>query len=600
MTEFFEKRLHEFAQKTRELQGQERQIGTIRIVFFLAALILAVWWANARQADLLGLTVLVAVPIFLYLVQWHSRISGQRRHHQHLVQINQAEIKRLANQWKDLPANGAVYADPAHPYTGDLDIFGPASLFQYLNRTVTLVGADRLAAWLKHCATPAEIRERQTAGHELAAKVDWRQHFAADGLDFQTSQGELAKLWQWLDSPLRFHAAGQGWLRTAAQVLGWLTPASMIAYLVVQQFGIVPLILVLLNLVVIRLTFKSVEELLRQTSEHLPAIKAVAGLVKQIEAETFQSAPLQHLKATVASQTDKSTASQAIRQMGNMIEHIERRENAYFYILFIMHTLWDLRWAIRLEQWKMQHRNDVRRWFEAVGQMDALNSLAGLAFAQPTFTLPEITETPFTLRATALGHPLIAPAKRVVNDYEISGASVCYLITGSNMSGKSTFLRTVGLNAVLAYAGAAVCAKSLTISPMQVFTSMRTQDSLSESVSSFYAELRRIRAMLDQAEAKHDTFYLLDEILKGTNSHDRHTGAKALVRQLQRLGVSGMVSTHDLELASLAEESPDLIRNYHFSSEVVDDQLHFSYQLRTGACQSFNASLLMRQLGIGV
>ncbi len=597
MSDFFEKRLHEFGQKARQLQARDRQVATLRTVSFIIVLVLAVWLANEREASRLGLLLLVAAPAFLWLVQWHGRLAAQRRHYEHLGQVNGDELKRLRHDWKDLPADGAAFADPAHPYTSDLDIFGRASVFQYLNRTTTPMGAARLAAWLRHRATPAELADRQAAVQELAPLVDWRQHFAAEGLAHATEGGDLGKLWDWLDAPPAFP---EPWLRPVVQGLGTLTPLVLLASLALQQYGWVAALLVAANLVVVRLTHKRVSSALGHTSAQLPTIRAAAGLLRRIEAEPLAAGHLPKVRASVLAAGDRPAASAAIRELGDIITHIERRENAYFYVLFVLHTLWDLRWALRLERWKAQHRQDLRQWLGAVAELDALGSLAGLALAHPEFAWPTLAGAPFTFEATALGHPLIAPAKRVANDFAMTGPGVCHLITGSNMSGKSTFLRTVGLNAVLALAGAPVCAQRMAIGPVQVFTSMRTQDSLSESVSSFYAELRRIRALLDQAEAHHDTFYLLDEILKGTNSHDRHTGAKALVRQLQRLGVSGMVSTHDLELASLADEHPASTRNYHFASEVVAGRLHFPYQLRPGVCQSFNASLLMQQLGIGI
>jgi hypothetical protein len=597
MTDFFEKRLHEFGQKARQLQARDRQVATLRTVSFIIVLVLAVWLANEREASRLGLLLLVAAPAFIWLVQWHSRLAAERRHYEHLGQVNADELKRLRHDWKDLPADGATFADPAHPYTGDLDIFGRASAFQYLNRTATPMGAARLAAWLQQRATPTDLADRQAAVQALAPQVDWRQHFAAEGRAHAPEAGDLGRLWGWLDAPSAFP---EPWLPRVALGLGTLTPLALVASLALQQYGWVAALLVAANLAVVRLTYRRVSALLEHTSTHLTTIRAAAGLLRRIEDEPLAAGHLPTVRASVLAAGGRPAASAAIGKLGDIITHIERRENAYFYVLFVLHTLWDLRWALRLERWKAQHRQDLRQWLGAVAELDALGSLAGLALAHPEFAWPTVAEAPFTFEATALGHPLIAPAKRVANDFAMTGPGVCHLITGSNMSGKSTFLRTVGLNAVLALAGAPVCAQRMVVGPVQVFTSMRTQDSLSESVSSFYAELRRIRALLDQAEAHHDTYYLLDEILKGTNSRDRHTGAKALVRQLQRLGVSGMVSTHDLELASLADEHPASIRNYHFASEVVAGQLHFPYQLRAGVCQSFNASLLMHQLGIGV
>jgi DNA mismatch repair ATPase MutS len=240
----------------------------------------------------------------------------------------------------------------------------------------------------------------------------------------------------------------------------------------------------------------------------------------------------------------------------------------------------------------------VRQWFAARGEAEALYSLAGFAYANPGYALPEITTHALQYEARQLGHPLILAGKRVSNDFSMDGLGKTLVVTGSNMSGKSTFLRTLGINAVLALAGAPVCATACRLSVFRVFTAMRTQDSLEESVSSFYAELKRLRQLIELLPTGQPVFYLLDEILKGTNSHDRHEGAKALIRQLHKHHASGLVSTHDLALGQLGEVSPEYVQNYSFNSDFADGKLHFDYKLREGVCRSFNASQLMRQMGI--
>jgi DNA mismatch repair ATPase MutS len=255
---------------------------------------------------------------------------------------------------------------------------------------------------------------------------------------------------------------------------------------------------------------------------------------------------------------------------------------------------------IRLEKWKSGMESTVRKWFDALAEAEVLNSMACFAFANPEYILPETTGADFHYEARELGHPLILAQKRVSNSFFVEGRGKTVVVTGSNMSGKSTFLRTLGINAVLALAGAPVCAASCRISVFQVFTAMRTQDSLEESVSSFYAELKRLRQLIDLLPEGQPVFYLLDEILKGTNSNDRHEGAKALIRQLHKHNATGLVSTHDLALGQMGEISPEYVTNYSFNSEFADGKLYFDYKLREGICQSFNASQLMRQMGIEV
>jgi DNA mismatch repair ATPase MutS len=260
--------------------------------------------------------------------------------------------------------------------------------------------------------------------------------------------------------------------------------------------------------------------------------------------------------------------------------------------------LWDLFYLLRLETWKEQVTADIQKWMDAVSEAETINSLAGYYHANPDYILPVISSGDLHLEAKDMAHPLIVKGKGVSNSIALQGRGKTIVVTGSNMSGKSTFLRTVGINAVLAMAGAPVCATYFAVSLCQVFTSMRTQDSLEESTSSFYAELKRLKQLIDSLPAEQPILYLLDEILKGTNSHDRHLGAQALIRQLHKHNATGFISTHDLALGEMADELPDSVFNYSFNSEIVDDKLYFDYTLRQGVCQSFNASKLMQQIGI--
>jgi MutS domain V len=597
--ELFQQRAAQFEAQAADLWRQDRQWATARIAFFVALLVAGVWLANARQAGAIGWTLLLGVPLFLVMVQKHAQVRARRLHASRLAQLNRDELSRFNGTWPQLPGHGAAFVDHAHPYTSDLDVFGRNSLFQYLSRAVTEMGQTTLAEWLRRMASPAEIAARHSALTELAPLLDWRQDFAAAGLAYPLPTAPGAGLAKWAAAPPRLTQAR--WLPGLTGGLGWLTPVAIVAAFAWEAAVPVAVALGLANLLLIRHTQAQVKALLEQTEAHLPTLRAAGELLQRMDQLAAATPLLQQLQAQLRT-TGSGTlsAGRAIAQLANIVEHIERRNNAYFYLLFVVPTLWDLRWAIRLERWRATYGPHLTDWLTALGQMEALTSLAGLHFAQPEFTLPQVTPELGVFEAEALGHPLVAANKRVTNSVALAGAGVCYLITGSNMAGKSTFLRTVGLNWVLAGAGAPVCAQSLVCSPTHLFTSMRTQDSLSESVSSFYAELRRIRQLLDLAQPGGPVFYFLDEILKGTNSVDRHQGAKALVRQLQQIGATGLVSTHDLELAALAEETPGRVINYHFSSEVVAGQLYFPYQLRPGVCQSFNASLLMQQLGIGL
>ena len=339
-----------------------------------------------------------------------------------------------------------------------------------------------------------------------------------------------------------------------------------------------------------------VKVLANRTTSMGQTLTAYSELLKKAEDAPYQSAWWQARKAQIIG------SSAALAKVGNLFEKLDYRNNPYFAIFIGIPTLWDMHCLASLEDWKAAHHQHLTDWLDVLADTEAMNSLAGHAFANPEFIVPGVNDIPeVAITATALAHPLIPASKRISNDFAMQGTGKTILVTGSNMSGKSTFLRTIGLNLVLAQMGAVVSAGAFTCSPVRVFSSMRTQDSLEESTSSFYAELKRLRKLLGLADenAGAPVFYLLDEILKGTNSADRHRGAEALIRQLHSKKASGMVSTHDLELGVWGA-TENYIHNFHFRSDVENGQLHFDYRLHEGICRSFNASELMRMMGIAI
>ena len=295
---------------------------------------------------------------------------------------------------------------------------------------------------------------------------------------------------------------------------------------------------------------------------------------------------------------DNVKASSSLKELQLVLDGLNNRANMLYWVFNLVFLL-DLYWLIKAEKWKEKTKADISQWFDSIGKIECLNSLAGFHFANPDFTFPKISSEPFTIEGTQVGHPLIKREKRVSNSFDFSGKGGICLITGSNMSGKSTFLRTVGVNAVLALMGAPVCAASLSISHLQVFTSMRTQDDLEESVSSFYAELKRLKQLLGSIDNETPILFMIDEVLKGTNSEDRHKGAIALIRQLNKAYAFGFVSTHDIELGKITNELQG-IKNYSFNSIIKGDEIIFDYTLTKGICKSFNATKLMQKMGIEI
>ena len=338
-------------------------------------------------------------------------------------------------------------------------------------------------------------------------------------------------------------------------------------------------------------------EVSEQTVDISTALKAFRELFQQAEKVAGTSARIAAIRQSLTA--DSHAASTAIGQLSRLTEGLNYRRNPYFYLLFGVATLWDVHYLLRLEAWRKHYGADLSVWFDALGELEALNSLAGFSYAHPAYTTPDIVDDTLTLDFSQAAHPLLAPDRSIGNSLTFAGNGQTILITGSNMSGKSTFLRTVGANVVLALAGAVVSAERFWCSPVRVFTSMRTQDSLEESTSSFYAELKRLQTLigLTKQQKAIPVLYFLDEILKGTNSADRHRGAEALIRQMHQTTASGFVSTHDLELGQLTD-ADGFVRNFHFQSDLNNGELVFDYKLRTGICESFNASQLMQAIGI--
>ena len=589
----FHNRQQQFSQAEQVAQRQYNQLAFWRLVWFLGS-VAAVWVLIQLDYQLWAATALVAgIAGFLLLLKKHQTIRRERDLNHQLVFINQDEAARLKRQYLR-PELGEPFVSPTHYYAGDLDVFGKHSLFRLLNRTHTHQGQNRLATWLKTPASPDAIRLRQEAADELKPQIEWRQQFEALAYLEETvgrSPDELIK-WATAEVPPL-----PGYLN----VVRFLFPAITLSFFVAWLSGYLPGSAVLFGLaihgLILSQTAKLAKEASEQTFEISSALRAFRVLFLQAELLKGETVRLRAIRKALLS--NDRFASKAIGQLGRLTEGLNYRRNPYFYLLFGIATLWDIHYLFRLERWRKQHGPDLSRWFDALGELEALNSLAGFAYAHPAYATPDIVDDQLLLDIQSAAHPLLPPERSVVNSLTLNGIGQTVLITGSNMSGKSTFLRTVGANVVLALAGAVVSAERFWCSPVQVFTSMRTQDSLEESTSSFYAELKRLQTLigLTKQEKTLPVLYFLDEILKGTNSADRHRGAEALIRQLHRTTASGFVSTHDLELGQLTDADA-FVRNFHFQSDLENGELVFDYKLRDGICESFNASQLMQAIGI--
>ena len=614
--EVFQQNTNSYEATASALKKQVQKWATIRIVFFVLVLVLLFYLANERQTNWV-MALLIASPfVFAALVRQHRKYKERWGLHQILVDINRQELQRLQHKFEGMPT-GQEHFMAMHAYHPDLDILGRHSLFQLLNRAATPGGEAMLAYWLSTPAPQQEILARQEAVLELAPLLDWRQQFTAIGNYHRKPHATLEPLLSWLQTPnvvlpRTFYRVAFATLPplTVLLILGflffdisfwWIIGAAIINALVVYRIAPVA---------------KTAEE---AAYNSITILKGSSGMFELLENGTWHSSYLKELQDYFLKNDSKVSAQ--IKELSRILDGLESRSNGLYMVLNTL-FLQDLYWMFRAERWKERVKGDINSWYQALYTWESLNSMAGLAFSEPEWAFPEVVPSPEHLyQAVELGHPML-PKGRVTNDFSLEGRGEVVLITGSNMAGKSTFLRTVGINAVLALAGAPVCARQMRISCMQVFTSMRTQDSLAENVSSFYAELQRLRQLLRllQASTVQDTaaanlptqelalppdakpdlpvLFLLDEILKGTNSADRHKGAAALIRQLQGLNASGLISTHDLDLGQTTHGAG--MRNYSFNSEVVGQEIRFNYKLEPGLCSSFNASALMAKMGIDI
>jgi hypothetical protein len=591
----FQQRLQQFQAQTQQAQARYNLVAGLRLVVFLATAIGVGWLGWQTTWGTAGLVLLVGLSAFIGLMRWHQQVLYRRNHLRFLAAINQTELDRLQNNWASLP-DGAAFVDAKHPYTSDLDIFGRRSLYQWLNRSTSPFGAQTLAAWLQAPATTEAISARQEALSALREAVDLRQEAEARGKHASADMEAVAALNEWLNTPSVW--LNSSFWRVVPWLMGLLSVACLIATL---WWGYYPLLLpVAINFSLLLPQFKKITTLYEQIDPSVDALREYAQVFACIEAAEVDVPLVRQYQASLGKGT--GAASIQIKRLAYAAYLLSQRNNPWFTILANGLFLWDIHSVRRLERWKEANRSQVAQWWQVMGEWEALTSLAGAWYANPTWTLPTIdTETDFVWEAKALAHPLIPDSQRINNDMRLQGIGHTMLITGANMSGKTTFQRTVGINTVLALCGAPVLASQMRLSVCQVFSSMRTQDSLEENISSFYAELKRLRQLIDhlQAQPQLPVLYLLDEILKGTNSQDRHQGARGLILQLHQLRASGIVSTHDLVLSEM-ETTHSFIHNYSFNSQIVGDEILFDYRLTPGACKSFNAVQLMRKMGIAV
>ena len=587
----YSKRLSEREAAVKGLQQKHIWLGNVRIAVFAA--IAVVWWKAGTKGSPYFYWLAAFILIFIGLIFIHRRIMGARQSAQRAVAFYQRGLARIEDRWSGSGDTGDQFRAPGHVYAEDLDILGEGSLFQLLCSARTRMGEEALARWLLSPASLTEVLQRQVAVQELKDKLELREYLAVAGAADKI-KADSVKLAAWanqeagLDSrrwwPLAIAMAA---LTTSAVVYGfvafWFTPLLALAAI---NFAI--LYLLRHNLAVM---FAGLDD----ASSHLSAL---AEFLQRVETEKFQAPLLKSLQAQLISGGHSS--SEGIRRLSTLWDYVESRHNMIVKLLDFI-VMYSVHVAFLLQAWRKRYGGGIQAWLGAVAEIEALISLSAYACEHPADRFPEFTSTGDSplLVGESLGHPLLPSAACIRNSVTLEKDNPVLMVSGSNMSGKSTLLRTVGINTVLAMMGAPVRAGRLQLSPLWLGTCIRISDSLRNGVSHFYAEIKRIRDVVDLSRAG-PLLFLFDEVLQGTNSHDRRVGAEAILRTLLNQGALGMVTTHDLALTTIAEVFPGRIRNVHFQEKLDAGKLSFDYRLREGVVATSNGIELMKSIGLEV
>jgi len=582
-----------FAEYSRRLQAREQQVARLDVVSARISNVRVVLAILAVAAIWLGdYWWLVPAGLFLVAVIYHSRVRRARASADRAAAHYRAGIARIEDRWSGLGNQGTRFDDPHHVYAADLDLFGPGNLFELLSIARTRMGENALASWLLAPAPVATVLERQRAIAELRERLDLREDLAALGETAGVGV-QPEELLRWAESPNQLRVA---WVLPVALVLPLLLIATLVIF---SNTGVAsPLIVALaLEFGVMRLLRSQLVDVFNSTERAFDSLKLLASLTARLEREPVQTALSKRLLAQLSSEGIR--ASQAIARLGTVVQFIESRRNIIIAILDLP-LLYSVHAALAGERWRRHHGHGVRAWLQAIGDLEALISLSGYSYEHPDDPFPELVDGAASFEAASIGHPLLAGAVCVRNDVAIAGDTRVLLISGSNMSGKSTLLRTVGINTVLAMAGAPVRAQRLRLSPLQVGANIRINDSLHEGSSRFYAEITRLRHLNELAAHTPPLLFLLDEVLQGTNSRDRFVGAQGVIRALLGRGSIGLVTTHDLALTEIDVAAGGRLRNLHFQDELRDGRMKFDFKLHEGIVTKSNGLELMRSIGLDV
>ena len=589
----YAQRLEDRERRAHALDKRSSMVSNLRLLAFLLGVGLL---AAAFFTELSYLACLPALAVFVVLVLVHDRVIRRQEEARASVEFYRMGLARLDGEWRGKGIARDDFVPEDHLYARDLDLFGKGSLFELMCTARTGAGEETLAGWLLEGAGREEILARQEAVKELRERLGFREDISLLG---GTTRSLLRpdSLKKWAGAARILSGSQRARLRVLASVLG-LAAVAGVVLTATTSWGLLALIAVgLVEGLVSWVLKKKVHDIVVGTEGPSRELLAFSKVLSRLESEPVSSPCLVDLQRALGEKGD--TASARIRRLGKLVAWIDQAKNQVFAIIAFF-VMWRLHFALSIEAWREKNGRLIPRWLEASGELDALSALSGYAYENPADTFPEIVEDRTVLEGVSLGHPLIARGECVRNSVHLHEGCPLWVVSGSNMSGKSTFLRVIGVNAVLACAGAPVRADSLRISPLDVGSTIRVMDSLQAGRSRFYAEISLIKSIVDKAKGEGRLLFLLDEILHGTNSHDRRIGAESILKGLVDLGAVGLVTTHDLALAQAAEAMGERARNVHFDDTMEDGELSFDYELKPGVVKKSNALELMRSVGLDV
>ncbi len=563
-------------------------ISILRLLLVVGSVYFIVLSINSGY-DILLLPAGIMIVLFFVFVSYHKNQNDKRKLLAEMIGINQEEIDALHDNFSGF-TNGQQFTDSDHPWSYDLDLFGERSLFQYVNRTATHTGPAKLADYLSTPVTDeSQVHLRQKVTRELTEKLNLRQHFSANARLMEKEEQDFDEVIRWSGEPAFIEK--YRWTKVMAVVMTVVTSGIIIAGILNPAFFRLLIPVILINLSLLSSFVARTNRYQEQVSKKHNFLRTYAVLLEILAKEEFNHPELTGIKEQCRD------AAKSIRKLSELLNLFDQRLNLLVGFVLNALVLFDFHMLHRLARWNREHKADFENWLEITGRCDAQFSLAGFAYNHPDYSYPVIEKELTGLHAESLGHPMIPAAKRVDNSIAIKNERVV-LITGANMAGKSTFLRAIGMNMVLAYAGCPVCASTFVTGPYRLYSSMRTSDSLKDDESYFFAEIKRLKKIVDRMKEGENLLILLDEVLKGTNTTDKQKGSKGLIEKSIAHDILCFIATHDLSLGEMQEQHKGKIVNYCFESYIKDLELTFDYTMRPGLAKNMNASFLMKQMGI--